>query len=352
MGRSQGRKNKMAATLLGGSDTSIRGAIDPNIISEKKKTRQIETLLKELAPIQQAALIRGLVSEKSIQLNLDGADLSGRSLYGLNLTSSSFEGTNFQDSDLGHPSHRLGSVLNNTNFKNADCRNANLEGVHFQSANLEGASLSSTSLSGSDFWQANLKGVEFNNSYIFEALFSDVETDKDTTFTNSEIEQTQFVSSNLDELSFYYSKIYFSRFSNCSLNKALFEGADLNDVVFSSKNGIECGEANFSGSSLQNVHFAHPTNFQGAKFKDAVISEGDFFKADFNKADLGGTTFKAKTTFFNPSFKDSCLTGTVFNDCSFFISNPDERKKLQGELKNAGATVINCSFEEPPTPKN
>jgi uncharacterized protein YjbI with pentapeptide repeats len=343
MGRSKGQRNKMAATLLGSSDASIRGFIDPEV----QKESNFKKLLKELVSIQQASLARGKIPKDPRVLNLDDTDLNSHALYGLNLDGGSFQKTDFQDADIGYSPGYLGTSMQNTDCRGADFMNANLEGVSFNKADLEDASLKNTDLANTVFDGTNLCGVELNSSYIFESSFIETQINKKTSFANTEIKQTAFIDCySLDDVSFFSSRLDMVRFIGQSFQRTFFKEVSVNDVFFSNPHSeeIDCREIDFSKSHIVDIHFHKKTRFANSNFSHTEVRDSYFKEPQFVNADLRYSLFK-NVKFEAPKFKESNLTGSVFENCLFKGVDEKDFKDLVESLKQKGATVKNCSFE-------
>lgn len=121
------------------------------------------------------------------------------------------------------------------------------------------------------------------------------------------------------------------KFSSSNMQRCLFVGADLSDLLLNSNNVDSC---DFTNASLQRSRI-HNSNLGGNSYKNCNLQEASFSKSnilscDFSAADFTGASFKTsnfmkntltqvrwnKTAFVEMQLQDLVLEGT-FEDCSF-----------------------------------
>ncbi|MEM7167849.1 MAG: pentapeptide repeat-containing protein [Planctomycetota bacterium] len=108
-----------------------------------------------------------LLSEHPDGLDLQGADLTGRSLDGYSFERCDLQGANFGRCSL------QGANFENANLKGivligADLRGANLRHTQASGANLEGARLDNADMSWAFFKDANLAGVDLTKVQLWK----------------------------------------------------------------------------------------------------------------------------------------------------------------------------------------
>jgi len=196
--------------------------------------------------------------------DLGGADLSGAELEEVNLEGAYLVGANLQGANLE------GANLSGTNLTFAnlvevsaietDLEAANLQGANLEQANLEQARLSApallkqANLTGAILIDADLRGANFNLANLQQADLSGANLDQ----TDVEIDDIpgnysageQFLDTNSPLLAlaigtskgidfptdFLGANLEGANFSNTSLKKVIFEGANLTNVDFTESN--------------------------------------------------------------------------------------------------------------------
>ena len=140
------------------------------------------------------------------RLNLDGADLQGMDLSGVNFCKASLNGTNFS-----------GTTLRETNFREAELKGANFSGAYLKRANFADANVRDTVFENAEIACADFTGAKLN--------FAD--------FKNANCENTNFAGANLSHARFVNANCrhaYFGDTKGC----ANFKDADLAGVILTS----------------------------------------------------------------------------------------------------------------------
>jgi uncharacterized protein YjbI with pentapeptide repeats len=127
-----------------------------------------------------------------IEIQLEGASLSGANLEGARLVVAHLEGANLSGANLERAplvgAHLEGAELACAHLEGANLRGANLAGAYLTGSNLEGAKLFKANLKGADLSKANLKGADLGMAIVDgETLIitDDCSVDDTTDFTGA-----------------------------------------------------------------------------------------------------------------------------------------------------------------------
>ncbi|BBD61927.1 pentapeptide repeat-containing protein [Nostoc sp. HK-01] len=131
-------------------------------------------LMGKLAILSNHVLVRRILPQSLIGLNLSGASLSQ-----MMLAKANFEQTNFSGANLSY-----------ANLAGANLSRANLTGANLSYANLNGANLSRANLTGANLTGANLRNINFEtvnltNACLFDTILND--TDREIATVNGAV---------------------------------------------------------------------------------------------------------------------------------------------------------------------
>ncbi|MFM7344893.1 MAG: toll/interleukin-1 receptor domain-containing protein [Tagaea sp.] len=220
------------------------------------------------------------------------ADVSGRDLSNLEFDSITFEGCNFQNSDL------LSASFESCSFKNSDFSLAKLIDSVFESCDLESVS----------FVKAALGGTKFHDVSACQCDFSDCRLDA-----------TDFLFSDLLDSAFSGADLSGARFHRVELGGSVMNRARMYDTVFVSTplNAVK---------GLDEVTFEGPCAFDSHTLlavKDVPVSF------------LRGAGLPERLIEYLPSLRDDPIQ---FFSCFISYSSQDDAfvRRLHADLQNVG----------------
>ena len=177
------------------------------------------------------------------RVNLAGSDLSSVDGSGLNLTSASLEGASLANADL------IGAVFTGANGGEANFSKALLEDAIFESCSLRFANFSDSILDGANLSSADLWGARLDNATAERAVLENVRLDE--SYMNS----VDLTGANLRNASLRRAKLPKAVLRDTDLREATFDGADLS--------GADLRRATLPNVSLATATLTH-VSFAGA----------------------------------------------------------------------------------------
>ena len=139
--------------------------------------------------------------------------------------------------------------------------NANIENCQFVESELAGLQLRRNNIKRSDFTKSDMRGCSFSNSNLENDIFVDCDLSK-----------SEFIRSN----------IIFSDFTRANLTNVNVKFSNIRKTIFK--------DAVFCGSTFQYGQFTELV-FDG-KITDCAFENNDFSKVEFNGAEIRNTFFK------------------------------------------------------------
>ena len=115
----------------------------------------------------------------------------------------------------------------------------------------------------------------------------------------------------MDFVSFIKSNLERSYFENCSLENAVFIGANLANSYFKMQQNLPLEKAQFAESKLENTRFEN-TNLMYSNFAHATLNQTIFENANlsfcnFHAADFNQASIRGNTNLSNVFFTDKAL---------------------------------------------
>lgn len=216
------------------------------------------------------------------------ADLSDRSLAGLDLAGLDFKGARLTGSDL-FGADLTRTRLNGANLEGAKLDRATVSYTDFSGAKMKGATLRSltvfsdlepnpreaprfkgTDLSGAEII-ARLDGADFRGANLTGARIKPQPPSWGAFIPRAVLVGADFSSANLTRLEVRKAVLRFARFVDADLSGADFRDCDLSGADFS---GAELAGADFTGTNLDGAIFHGAKGFDRAKgLADAVNAE-------------------------------------------------------------------------------
>ncbi len=324
-----------------------------------------------------------------INPSMDGINLSGKDLSGLDLTKKKFgsailRNTNLSGADLSHsyfPSADFANAdmsnvkINQTEFTGVNFTNVNIESIDFtQTYYLSRTDFSGKDLSGfnfpyydfkfTDFSNANLTNTAFPSSNLFSVDLTGA-TLKNTDFSNAYLRFVKLVDVIFDNTVFENTKLNYVDFSNSDVSKtdlskvAEIDSSNLSNQMLDGVNfsTIKVRETNFSNSSLQNTNFENSelyrndfrgSDVQGANFNGVSLTYSDLVGFDLPKSEIEKiSSFKrsnlsgwdlSNLDLSNTNFQGSNLTGVNFE-------NTNLRNSTLNLANLQSANLLGADFE-------
>ena len=148
--------------------------------------------------------------------------------------------------------------------------NANIDNCQFVDSELSGLQLRRNNINYSDFTKSDLKGCTFSNANIQNDVFIDCDLSK-SEFIRSNVVESDFTGANLTGIAAKWCNIRRSIFKGASLSGALFNYCQFTDIVFDGKI-VNCA---FENNDFTRVEFSgaeiRNTFFKNCKLKKAKI---------------------------------------------------------------------------------
>lgn len=227
--------------------------------------------------------------------HLERADLSGKDLRGVDLTSAHLEGANLSHADLSFSSLK-GANLEGAHLDHAFLRSTDIDGANLRGADLrksritsaayeaqkikEGAKLHPTERSADDMieksWRRRVRGADFSDSDLSGAHIGDIyfsgKEDKNNLPTN--LKNANFYDTDLDTVVFDGTALSKTNFKNSRISQSRYIDADLSG-------------AEFDNSYIHNSYIKK-ANLAGASFRDAKIDLVSIYSDHYDDADFSG----------------------------------------------------------------
>lgn len=237
--------------------------------------------------------------------NLSGKDLSYSDLSGQDLSNIDLSGTILIGADLRGaklPNDLSYLDLADVKLTTSDLKNGtvlkNLKGTNFNGADLTGIDLSGVSGTLSDLTKTRLTNVNFKDANL------------------------EYV--NLNNVNLFESTFENTRIKESDLTNADFTGVDMSGIFNKELTNIKIIGTNFSGANLSNLDITK------------------VFSKDLTNTKLDGVTMEnailSGIDLSNKNFYNANLSGVVFFDASFPLSNP---KILKANFRNADLSKAN-----------
>lgn len=234
-------------------------------------------------------------------------DLSGATIYGVNLISKTRHGEimriDFSKANLSNTNF-CGVSLHTAKFSKANLTGANLSGIGakfdseqlahdnkfmFNQANLTGANLSGALLSFSDFNKANLTGVNLTGANLYK---------------------THFQRANLREANLREADLSGAEFSFAILREACLQMANLTGTYFCFADLRAANLYGAKGNLDKDFIWRSVTDFYGANLSGANLSKTELGTTDFREANLSQTIPADINSDRNESFNNNQLSSS------------------------------------------
>ncbi len=176
----------------------------------------------------------GVEPEKRV---LEGSDLSGASLVGINLSGADLQKKVFLRADL------TGAILAGANLTQADFSGAFLKNAHLERANAQRASFGMAEMEG-----ACCFGADFNHATFIKANLAGAD------FRCADLRGARFREANLNGADFTEANLKGADLSMCSVEGANFNNADMRNTRLRLLTGFK--KASWIGTDFRNVNFA------------------------------------------------------------------------------------------------
>lgn len=159
-------------------------------------------------------------------------------------------------------------TLNGVNLSDAELDGAKLKGVKFIDANLSNANLSNANLINTNLSKTNFDDAILKNAFLCEA-----------TFTNANAVKADFCGAQLTD-----ATILSSNFNNVIFSNANLKGARLKDTDLSN---ADLSNSNFNEANLHKVNLSH-ANLTNADFSRSCLTETNLTKANLKRCHIYG----------------------------------------------------------------
>lgn len=288
-------------------------------------------------PEERSEVMRTMLEEAlSKGENLQGWDLTGANLKGLDFRGKDVRGVFMEAADLS------GARFTGANLSDTVLARANLEGADFSGANLSGTNLGGAKLCGANFGKANLTRTVMYQADLSKAVFDEAILDQadlsEALFQDNSMKLVD--ASRLILLRTQWNKIVCAgaKFNECmfietSMEESDFSGATVKKSVFVT---VKANGARFCGANADNLRVVHHSEFAGADFRDAQL----------NTATLRGTNFEKglfSRAFMNQTDMSECnLQGAKLDGIS-----ARESRFTRADLRGAtlyGADLLSALF--------
>ncbi len=196
------------------------------------------------------------------------------------------------------------AVIENSKFKRVTFENVFLSHAsivisNFFKAMIVRSDLTDVTISGSYLSRAIFSDVNFTNATIKQYDYRDTiyyDRERKTKLSRSYIFSSNFTRARIENVELNKALIVDSKFTCAKISNSNFEGAILREVDFTK---AELIDSNLRGTTLKNVDFSEAklnntnvegVNFNGAKFRGAILTYIDFSGANLAGVDLKGAT--------------------------------------------------------------
>ena len=341
-------------------DTSLEGA-DFNVMDDSQETvldgsvfenvTFAKTDLHNLSMVE--AQLQGAVLNSTVDVSLNGTDLSGANLVGADLTGTNLAGCNLFHTDLTNatlvnvnllkvdePYHTAADGLKHNedakNLKNLKASGSTISGVDLAGLSLEGANLSNASLVDISFNGA----VEPVTGEVTKTDLSGANLSMDTAAKKLSLNHSlnNSIGLILDHVNFgseaNLSNLDLSGVSlmHASLVRANLESTHLTGVAM---HNIDLREADMSGVDMSGVKL-HNAKLNSANLNNVVLANSELQHANFNSA----TNLANNTDIFeNSDLSSAHLTNVNLTNVDFSTV-----KNLKGvDFENA--TLVDAIFD-------
>lgn len=255
---------------------------------------------------------------------LDGIDLQGANLKGIYLESASLIG-----------SRLAGACLDDAVLAHADLSDSVLDGASLRRANLGKARLDRASLVGCSLRDSILMETELHQASLDDSDLMNADT------LGMQLQLSSLSGVKLNDYLVLDSSIAGNNFERANLPDAVFIRADMSSCNFSDSTldgvtivgsqGMDCV---FDNASLINARIVQQSDFSGARFKAAKMSESCLREsclvgADFSSAVLQGADLSSC------NLKGGVFKGADLRQCQFVDSNLHGADLSNADLMNA-----------------
>jgi uncharacterized protein YjbI with pentapeptide repeats len=250
------------------------------------------------------ALKRERASNPGLELDLSGADFSGRDLRNMDLSSADFRGANFTKANL-KAVNLSGANLSEARLDNADLTNANLSDADLTGANLFDADLTGVKVTPTTILKASLLRAKLSCKILSEANIAGAD------LSRHELESVNLSGRDLRGTRFNHAKLNGANFAGSNLTAAQFEHSTLESANFTNANLSEASlaYANLSTSTLVGA------DFFGASLTCANLSAANIKHANFHETQLNSAIFDSVEGTYRAR---NLRTSTMQNDVRYF----------------------------------
>ena len=246
------------------------------------------------------------------QARFEFADFSGADFSGTELEATVFQDSNFHRTDL----YRA-KIECHYPRGNGDILCSELTDVKFVSANMQGFSFRGAGIYHADFTGANLNKAQFECDWNKRHDSEGREC--------SNLAWVQFVSANMQEVSFRGARIYHADFTGADLNKAYFEcvrsARDQPDVLKCS----ELEDVDFTDANLHGAWFVCEYEHRNCGAIDGLCLRGaDLAEAKFENVSISYADFSNALNLDETEFENVTFENVVFGEAELNPSNFDD----------------------------
>lgn len=217
----------------------------------------------------------------------------------------------------------------------ADLSGKTLTGVDLSNANLEKSDLTGTDLTDANLMKTNLAGIDGSGAILKDALglrarFKDAWMDG-ADLTGADLAQADFADANLSGSKGAGVRLAQARLRGVNASGAIWPGADLSEARLHQANfkgadlrnadltEVGAGEADFTDAQLDGVS-GSGAKLGGAKLVNAKLNAARLPGANLTKADLTGANLAAadlsRANLAGAILKDAILRGAVLADAN------------------------------------
>jgi uncharacterized protein YjbI with pentapeptide repeats len=208
----------LSSSNLSGADFSEADLSSANLYEADLSSAKLSRADLSRANFSGAKLSRANLSLSNLsgadfsEANLSGADFSDDKLYEANFSEANLSRANLSRAKLSRANLSRANLsradfseanlssanLSGADFSEANLSSANLSGADFSEANLSSANFSGANLSSANLYEANLSSTNFSganllNTVIFNSKPHNVIVNKHTDFSNSIIDDSEFL---------------------------------------------------------------------------------------------------------------------------------------------------------------
>ena len=362
-------------------DTSLEGA-DFNVMDDSQETvldgsvfenvTFAKTDLHNLSMVE--AQLQGAVLNSTVDVSLNGTDLSGANLVGADLTGTNLAGCNLFHTDLTNatlvnvnllkvdePYHTAADGLKHNedakNLKNLKASGSTISGVDLAGLSLEGANLSNASLidisfngavepvtgdiTATDLSGANLsmdteaKKLSLNHSLnnSIGLVLDHVNFGSEANLSNLDLSGVSLMHASLIKANLESTHLTGVAMHNIDLREADMSGVDMSGVkLYNAKlNSANLNNVVLANSELQHANFNLASNL--ANNVD-IFENCDLSSAHLTNVNLTGVDFTTVTNLKGVDFENATLVDAVFDPSADFS---------HVNLKSANLTNVDLS---------